>query len=220
MPPMQVATWQVREVATSGGLVQVTCAGAWHGYAGQAVLAAQPDQPLLGRTPLYPHAAPDEPPCFWVAPTHPYARLAPGAALEMLGPVGRGFRWPPNARHLLLLATALENLLGLMHAALAQQLAVTVLTPRRLSALPPEVEVQRGPLTAELVHWADLVALDVADPLTTAKKVRALAPHRSAAFVQALFHTPLPCGFGACQACWIDLPAGKKLACETGIVDL
>jgi hypothetical protein len=82
------------------------------------------------------------------------------------------------------------------------------------------VEIHRGPLAADLAQWADVVALDVADPRARAQHIRALAPQRGPEYVQALVTPPLPCGTGACQACWVELsqPHQRKLACSDGPV--
>ena len=72
------------------------------------------------------------------------------------------------------------------------------------------MEIHRGPLTAELALWADAVALDVADPAARAARLRALAPERGPDYVQALHQPPMPCGVGACQACWVHLAARER----------
>jgi hypothetical protein len=173
------------------------------------------------RVPLYFHCGSDPGPTFFVpAAGHPYSRLAPGASLNVLGPVGRGFRLPKKNGHLLVIAGSLERLLPTIETALQQGLAVTALTPRSADLLPSDVEISRGPLNAELATWADLVALDVADPGARAQHIRGLAPSRGHGYVQALIAPPMPCGTGACQACWVDLPPAhaRKLACVEGPV--
>lgn len=212
----------VAEVAAVGSAVRVTCAGPDPGaQPGQACLAwsALPTQPFL-RVPLFVQGGPQAGAQFYLPLGHPYARLAPGDPLDLLGPVGRGFRLPARGGHLLVIAAALERLLPLIEAALAAGLAVTALTPRSADLLPSDVEIHRGPLTPELALWADLVALDVADPRTRAQHIRALAPQRGPEFIQALVTPPLPCGTGACQACWVELaqPPARKLACVDGPV--
>src|SRR5690606_32462233 len=113
---------------------------------------------------------------FYVPPTHAYARLQPGDRLDVLGPRGRGVRLPHGAAHLLVIASALERLLPAIRHALANGLAVTALTPRSANLLPADVEIHRGPVTAELAAWADVVLLDVADPHARARHLRQLAP--------------------------------------------
>ena len=76
----------------------------------------------------------------------------------------------------------------------------------------------RGPLNEELARWADVVPLDVADPAARARHIRELAPGRARDYVQALLSTPLPCGVGACQACWAGTGRARRLACVDGPV--
>ncbi len=212
----------VSEVAAVGGLVQVQCEGPDPGAEpGQVCLAlAQrlaPAGPAWLRVSL--HLAPRQGGATFYAPlTHAYARLQPGDRLEMLGPIGRGFRLPSGGAHLLALASSLERLLPTLLHALRLGLAVTVMTPRSADLLPADVEIHRGPLSAELAAWADGVVLDVADPQTRAKHIRELAPPRGEGFVQALFQGLLPCGVGACQACWVEPAQTKKLLCVQGPV--
>ena len=155
---------------------------------------------------------------FYVSLAHAYARLEPGDRLDVLGPVGRGFRLPAGAAHLLVLASSLERLLPTIQHALRQAMDVTVITPRSANLLPAAVEIHRGPLTAELAAWADVVLLDVADPKVRAQHIRELAPPRAEHYLQALFQTPMPCGVGACQACWVEAGQSRKMACVEGPV--
>jgi len=213
---------RVVEVAAYGGSVRVECDGAHPGAtAGQVCLAlAQlPNQPDL-RVPLYFLPARAQRASFYVPAAHAYARLAPGDRLDLIGPAGRGFRLPAAGGRLLVIASSLDRLAALVEAALGRGLAVTVLTPRSAELLPPAVEIHRGPLSAELALWADVVALDVADPAARAARLRELAPSRGPDYVQALATLPLPCGVGACQACWVHLPHAnaRKLACIEGPV--
>lgn len=200
--------------------MRVACAGPEPGAApGQACLALsdRPGQPCL-RVPIFPLPAPNQRSCFYVAATHPYARLAPDDRLDVLGPVGRGFRLPAQSGSLLVIASGLERVLPAILAGVERGLAVAVLAPRGAELLPAAVEIQRGPLTEELARWADVVALDVADPLARAQHVRALAPGRGVDFIQALVSTVMPCGVGACQACWVETGHNRRLACVDGPV--
>lgn len=213
---------RVVEIAVRGGSIRVECEGPDPGAAaGQPclALAALPNQPLL-REPLYLLPPRDRRPAFYVPGSHAYARLAPGDRLDLIGPAGRGFRLPPEGGHLLVIAGSLERLAALIEVALQRGLAVTVLTPRTAELLPSDVEIHRGPVTEGLARWADLVALDVADPAARAARLHDLAPDRGSLYVQALHTQPMPCGVGACQACWVNLAHAnaRKLACVDGPV--
>ena len=213
---------RVLEVAAVGGSIRVECEGANPASAsGQMclALAVLPNHPQL-RLPLFFLPLRDKRSGFYVPAAHAYARLAPGDRLDLIGPAGRGFRLPAEGRHLLVIASSLERLAGVIAAAVQRGLPVAVLTPRGADLLPPDVEIYRGPLTAELAGWADVVALDVVDPAARAARLRALAPERGPDYIQALHQPPMPCGVGACQACWVHLAHAnaRKLACADGPV--
>ncbi|MEP7357445.1 MAG: hypothetical protein ABI847_09430, partial [Anaerolineales bacterium] len=211
---------RIAEVASAGGSIRLDFTGPEPGAApGQPLLALspRPDQPLL-RVPIFTLPAAGDRHSFYVPASHPYARLVPGEALDVLGPVGRGFRLPSQGAGLLVIASALERMLPAITAALARGLSVAVLAPRGAELLPAAVEIQRGPVNEELARWADVVLLDVADPQARAQHLRSLAPGRAPDFVQALMPTPLPCGVGACQACWVPAGHTRRLACIDGPV--
>jgi dihydroorotate dehydrogenase electron transfer subunit len=214
---------RLTEIATVGGLIQMRCAGADPGTTpGQFCLALAPDRPAVGglRQPIFPWRETERETTFFVPATHPFAHLSPGQALDVIGPLGRGFRLNSGASHLLVIASALERVLPLVETSLRLGVDVTALTPRSADLLPSDVEIHRGPLTAELAAWADVVALDVSDPHTRAQHIRSLAPTRGSGYIQALVTPLMPCGTGACQACWVDTGSGRRtrLACVDGPV--
>lgn len=210
-------------MATSAGQIHVRCRGPELGPApGQFYLASAeaPGQPFP-RQPIFPFFTREHGLEFCIAPDHPFAALQPGAVLEVIGPCGRGFELPPRAAHLLVVCSLPTRLAGLIYHALEQQLSVTVLLPLDglLPDLPLAVEIQRGAFSAELGAWADVIALDVSEPAALARAIRALCPTRPAGFVQALLTPPMPCGTGACAACWVETGAAQKqLACVAGPV--
>jgi len=229
---MRQCVLQVTRVARMPGGIQVACEGTAPLFApGQAALALSrlPDQPFL-RVPLYPFHSTAGGFDFGIADdahhyaAHPYAVLSPGDELDVLGPVGRGFALPPRAGHLLAVAATPARLSALLDLALERGWAVTLWQPP-LAALgvpsvgmPEAVEVQRGELSAELLDWADVVALDLPEPARWAAEIRAARPGRAAGFIQALADMPMPCGTGACQACWVEVGHRRKLACVDGPV--
>ena len=230
---MRQFTIRVVEVKMLSALVQVRCEGSAPVFApGQAglALALVPTQPFL-RVTLYPFRSqvaglefcidapqPEDAP-HENAP-HPYAALAPGDELDVLGPCGRGFDLPPRLTRLLLVAASPARLFSLIHLAIERRLAVAMLIPPDAArpSLPEQVELQRGALTAELADWADLIALDVPKPEGLARQILQLRPGRPPGFIQALADVPMPCGTGACQACWVETRRGRKLACIDGPV--
>lgn len=223
---MRQTSLQVAEVAAIEGLVRVRClapgGSALAAEAGQFYLARVEQgraEPGLLRHPVFAVAAPGGA-AFWVSGTHPLAHLRPADALDVVGPCGRGFRWPDRAANVLVLAGSLERVLPAIDSALARGLAVTALTPRSVRLLPSDVEIHRGPVNAELAAWADVVVLDVLDPHARAAHLRALVPPRGPEYIQALLLPPMPCGTGACQACWVQPAPGRRprLACLDGPV--
>jgi dihydroorotate dehydrogenase electron transfer subunit len=212
----------VAEVAVLPGLVRVRCEGSAPIFApGQAGLAFThlSAQPFL-RVPLYPFHSETQGFEFCLETAHPFAALAPGDELDVVGPCGRGFDLPPRLARLLLVGVSPARLFSLMHLAIERRLAVTMLIPPDAPrpSLPEQVELQRGALTAELADWADLIALDVPEPEALARRILELRPGRSIGSIQALTDVPMPCGTGACQACWVETRRGRKLACVDGPV--
>lgn len=100
---------------------------------------------------LFPSAIDETGVEIWVRPGHPLTQLLPGANVDLLGPLGRGFR-VGNISRLLLVAEVdnLPPLLPLLSA--APEVAVMVEIPTR-AQMPP---LDRFPLSVEL----HLVSLD------------------------------------------------------------
>lgn len=199
---------------------------------GQVCLARtdSPTQPFL-RVPVYPfhtrgglefYLDPLRPQGGTAAASGPSVGLAlePGMALDLIGPCGRGFDLPPRAANLLLGAASPARLFPLLLAALDRGWAVAFLftDDQTLPALPLAVEIHRASLTPELVAWADMIALDVPDPLAWAREIRAARLGPARGFIQALVAPPMPCGVGACRACWVEVGAKRRLACVHGPV--
>ncbi len=211
---------QVQEVSAIGDLVRVRCAGgAGSAAPGQFFLAAPSDSAQLVGWPIFAHtgAAGLE---FFAPGHHPAAELAPGESLDLIGPAGRGFRLPARPGRLLVVADKIEHVWPLIFHCLSRawSLALLPMADESLPWLPPAVEILRGPLTEEAAAWADLVALDVAEPEPAAREARRLCPMRLPDFVQAVQLPVVPCGTGACQACWVPVGGRRRLACVDGPV--
>lgn len=178
--------------------------------------------PVL-RWPLFPVAPQAEEREFWIEPAHPLHALEPDETLDLIGPAGAGLRWGDGLTRLLLVGAAPVRLLPLMQAMLARGGAVAWLWPEAVpewaaGLLPPAVEFHTGAASAELVDWTEMAVLDVPDPAPVAARLRALAPLKPAHFIHAFHLPPMPCGTGACQACWVPARHGRKLACVEGPV--
>ncbi|MBP7693624.1 MAG: hypothetical protein KA764_17000 [Anaerolineales bacterium] len=213
--------WTVTEIATFSGHCRVRCASAAAPAPGpgQFYLVTQAESILP--TALFPTPAGPAGVEFWVDTGQPLTALTPAAELEVAGPLGRVIAWPARTTRLLLVAASLSRVWPALIWALGRGWSVTWLWPEGvpddvLDILPPAVEIARGPVTPDLAEWADTVLLD--GPAELAGQVRALAPLRSAEAVLAYQVPPLPCGFGGCQACWVETRRGRRLACVDGPV--
>jgi len=144
-------------------------------------------------------------------------RWFPGDELDLLGPLGQGFRPPrPCTRWLLaVLGLPSEALLPLLHAGLERGVEVAIWAEAQ-PALPPEVEVvtQLDPAA----EWADYVALAVSmdwlRPLETDAAFEGV--RRRAAAAEVLLLTPLACGRGVCSACALEGRRHRIRACTDG----
>lgn len=167
----------------------------------------------------------------------------PGEALDIIGPLGRGFPFNDQLRSLLLVADgqAISPLLGQMSLAVQAGVAVTLAlggsrggTLFPLERLPAAVEVQyatldgslgrRGLVTdllPDLLPWADCVGAVGSTALyrTLKSQVDRFRLPGEPDFLYGLVTAGLlPCGVGACMACTMETPAGLKLSCVDGPV--
>jgi len=178
----------------------------------------------------------DEPGRRWLAARRP------GEAVDLLGPLGRGFTVDPDARNLLLVAEglAIAPLLGLAQVGVAQGLAVTLLAgaataaealPARL--LPAEVEYRLATGDGRLglagsvsdllpgaLEWADQVC--AAGSLTFYQTLWAAIQRQrlraAAGFAQVWLGGIIACGVGACLSCTIETRRGSRRVCKDGPV--
>lgn len=165
-----------------------------------------------------------------------------GAALDLIGPLGRGFEAYAHQRRLLLAAEApsAAALLALIPPALARQASITLLlhAQRRAdllpaAALPPAVEYYTAcddPLPgqptslddelARALSWADGLYLAGSPPFLQRAKAAVTSARFAVTrgFAQAVAPVPLPCGVGACLACLVDTGRGLHRACLRGPV--
>lgn len=183
--------------------------------AGQFSLALRPGEGAPLRTAIFPldlHAD---------GFTTPADRTwQPGDGLDLLGPVGRGFRPPPNARRWALggIGRRLDRLLPLLQRGIEAGAGVAVWPPLPPERLPVQVEIVRD--QADALEWADYIALDVLpdalDEIDTRLRRQLDTLARTA--IQVLIAPAMPCGLGLCQACAIDARRGRQLACLDGPV--
>jgi NAD(P)H-flavin reductase len=222
---MRIYEGLVREIGWQDGQERtawIECPGAASPAAGRYVMAwspEQPDAPLA--TSLF--AARIEPQGFLAAPPIP-ATWEPGTALQLRGPLGRGFSPPGPVRRLALagLGDGLARLQPLLQDALEKGAAVALFADQAPPGLPSAVEVNPLETLDEALAWADYLALDL-----PASELPGLA-HRLGVErglrhlpcpAQALVGLPLPCGgLADCGACAVETRRGWKLACQDGPV--
>jgi dihydroorotate dehydrogenase electron transfer subunit len=143
-----------------------------------------------------------------------------GSTLDLLGPVGPGFRPPRNAHRWLLasLRGDLGRLYPLVELGLSRGCAVSAWSTAGTPRLPPAVEVL--PALRDGLVWAEYVALD-ADPETLLRRSADASgdePALRRSEGEVLLDLPLLCGFGGCLACAVTSRGEWKLACKDGPV--
>jgi dihydroorotate dehydrogenase electron transfer subunit len=234
---------QVTDIESSGPLVRVTLAVPLTSRlgAGRFVLADIPDCGYL-RTPLFPARLDPETCDALIPPDHPAAALRPGDAVDLIGPMGRGFEILGAARRLLLLADTphLPALLPLTNPDEKSERATALLLTAATAAdlypiqlLPPTLEVyvttadgsagcHGSPLNLlpELIRWADVICA-AAEPAVYAETARIVRDERirpGRNFAQVLVAPPIVCGVGACRGCAVETRRGIRLACTDGPV--
>jgi dihydroorotate dehydrogenase electron transfer subunit len=196
---------------------------------GQFALARLSDSfdPYL-RQPLFPSLIEQTGFAVDITATDPALRLlSPGSTVDLLGPIGKPI---PNladrSRVLLIAETDPVTLLPFAARAIEAGGTATLLLSTRypLDGLDPEIEVQFADPTqlpgqaADLSASADLILIDTSRPLHQPLH-RALTDSRSflaSQFAYARLNSAMPCGLGACGACYIKTARGHKLACIDG----
>lgn len=219
--------------------VRLSCPASAVPRAGQAVLALLPQSGQTLRRVLFPtHCTStgfttDRPP-------EPAWRL--GDELDLLGPVGRGFSPPDDARRWFLasLDCPPSRLLPLIPLGLFEGAAVSLWSPQAPAGLPPQVELVSDP--REALAWCDYLAFDIppealprlrqiffSDPdipwsrprgfrRDSADSRRGWGGSASPRASQVLVAPPMPCGLGVCGACNLKAPRGWRCACTDGPV--
>ena len=148
---------------------------------------------------------------------------SPGEVLRLRGPLGRGFGLPHLARRvgLVSLMGGLTHLQLLIRPALEQEAAVAACSAILSAGLPEEVEYVPADSLAELVAWADYLAVEVgAQALPGLNQRLGINPaNPPAAKIEVFVRVDLPCaGMGECGICAVTTRKGWKLACKAGPV--
>jgi len=226
---MHVGKGQILELILRDGfrLARLACPQAMIPAPGQYLLAGDASDATLGASLRSPLPVPlfhadSAPQGFLVSPPIPDFWM-PGTEVFLRGLLGHGFVLPPSARKVGLVAFdhAPSRLLGLVEPALKQSAAVVLVSNFASDHLPDEVEVQPLSAVAEIIEWADYVAIDVARENLSGLRER-LGSLKQASVrgeAQVLIRTPVPCGgIAECGVCAVNLKSGWRLACKDGPV--
>ena len=167
------------------------------------------------------------------------AQRRPGDKLELLGPLGNGFRVEPGWQNLLLVAGGLgiaplaavasqalvpgRQVTLLLGASQASYLYPTHLLPAGLKiALATEDDSagQKGPVTDLISAYAAKAdAIFACGPVSMYKTLSRLAPEiLPGKPIQVSLETRMGCGLGGCLSCAIKTSAGMKRVCCDGPV--
>mgnify|MGYP003575071990 CR=1 FL=1 len=147
----------------------------------------------------------------------------PGLVLHLRGPLGRGFRLPPPARKVGLVAfdDSYARLRGLIRPALKQDAAVALVGGSAPDNLPDDVEVQPLSALGDILEWADYIAFDVQRENLGMLRERLgkWNPLAAGMGTQFLIRAPVPCGgIAECGVCAVTLRPDWRLACKDGPV--
>jgi len=188
--------------------------------AGQYLLAHDPASSALLPVPIF--SAGSVPGGFLVAPLIP-PTWRPGVSLSLRGPLGRGFSLLASARYVALVALGetAARLKPLLAIALGQGASVVLVSDLNLPELQPEVEIQPVAALAEVVKWADYLAIDLPRESLPGlrEKLGPVGQARVRFEAQALVATPMPCGgIAECGVCAVTVRRGWKMACKDGPV--
>jgi len=218
---MHTGKGQVVELVLEDGvrLVRISCPLNLIPTPGQFLLASDGSDSPLPVPVFYTDSAADG---FIAAPLTKTS-WSPGQELYLRGPLGQGFEVPVSARRAALVAfdAPPARLRGLIKPALRRDAAVVLVCDFASDRLPDEVEVQPLSALAEVMSWADYMALDAArenlyklgERIGWSNQAQALRE------AQILVCTPMPCGgLAECGVCAVNLKFGWKLVCKDGPV--
>lgn len=189
--------------------------------AGQYLLASDLDDPeeVLG-VPIF--IAEKSLQGFWAAPLTPVSWI-PGTNLDLVGPLGHGFKLPREVQRLGLIALGdtVSRLMPLVGQIGVSHVGMTLFTDLPLPRVPALLEAYPLASLREVLDWSDFLVFDL--PLQRLPELRDMLglPDRNGlpCPVQVLVTTPMPCvGLAHCGACAVPARRGWIMACEDGPV--
>jgi len=163
----------------------------------------------------------------------------PGDRLDLLGPLGNGFRMEPGWQSLLLVAGGLgiAPLVGLASQAITSGRQVTLLLGASQASqlypthlLPSGLRIvlttedgsagQKGLVTDIISNYTSKVdAVFACGPISMYKTISKLTPEKwPDKPIQVSLETRMGCGLGGCFSCTIKTSAGMKRVCRDGPV--
>jgi dihydroorotate dehydrogenase electron transfer subunit len=162
----------------------------------------------------------------------------PGDEIDLLGPIGRGWRLDEQTRNILLVGDEqyLGALLFMAHTGSRRSANITLLVgaaerrpPLPGALVPPAVEYQFGQgddpglaaielLDADLLRWADVLYTTLPQRLypDLADRIRAGRIQWSPGFAQGLLMPPMACFCGICDTCLVPEARRPWRACIDG----
>lgn len=162
-------------------------------------------------------------------------RYQPNQTVQLLGPIGKPFRFRQNIRNILLLAhnTDPSPLTAMIGQVLHHGVSVTLVllgaaTAYQTDHLPAEVEVIKS---GDALEWPDMVmTLGWADQIFTAvaaddelghfRAIMQLVSEKRASvppqYIFGVFQPMQPCGVGACGACMLRVKKDIVPVCTQG----
>lgn len=148
---------------------------------------------------------------------------APGMQLHLAGPYGHGFNLITATQRVAVvqLTDNPYQMISLLEMALEQGAAVVYCADVLFPGLPSLVEVLPLDSIAEVMQWADYIAIEVADhqltglPTLLGSKPREILTPK----IEILINAPILCsGKGDCGVCSVSTRKGWMRACKDGPV--
>jgi NAD(P)H-flavin reductase len=147
---------------------------------------------------------------------------APGASLNLYGPLGKGFRLPDETGKLAVAAIGdtCAFVLPLIGDMLSHGGEVSLFMDADIPRLPARVEVNPLSNLPDALRWADFLAVSILDQNLDPNFSTRLGIERPGCPAQLLVVGQFPCaGLGACGVCAVKTSGRRtKLACQDGPV--
>jgi len=147
----------------------------------------------------------------------------PGTNLELIGPLGNGFKIPDFIRHMILVTTenSIARLLPIINIALEQDIEQVLFTDCEIQTNTSALEILPLFELGNALSWGEFLCIDThRDSLNVLieileEEVISQIPESS----QILIKTSFPCrGLASCGACFVPVKKKWKYICRDGPV--